>query len=63
MVWYLVKLIVLLPLIALLAWGSLKLARNVQARLGGAPAGPRSVRVVETQMEHGCLHIQLELVP
>jgi flagellar protein FliO/FliZ len=50
MVWYLLKLIVLLPLIGLLAWGSLKLARNVQSRLGGAPAGPRSVRVVETQM-------------
>jgi len=49
MLWYILKLLVLLPLIAALAWGSLKLARNAQDRLT-AKQGPRSVRVVETQM-------------
>ena len=48
MVWYLVKLIVLLPLIGLLAWGCLHLARKLQDR---AQAGqPRTVRVIETTM-------------
>ncbi|GAC1409859.1 MAG: hypothetical protein NVSMB69_11690 [Novosphingobium sp.] len=49
MLWYILKLLVLLPLIAALAWGSLKLARGAQDRLT-AKQGPRSVRVVETQM-------------
>ncbi len=49
MLWYIVKLLVLLPLIAALAWGSLKLARGAQVRLA-AKQGPRSVRIVETQM-------------
>lgn len=49
MIWYLVKLALLLPLIGLLIWGSLKLTQMMQGRLG-AGAGPRngSVRVVET---------------
>lgn len=50
MVWYVVKLIVLLPLIALAIWGSLKLAQKLQARLGVAPASARAVRVVESTM-------------
>ena len=49
MLWYILKLLVLLPLIAALAWGSLKLARGAQDRMT-AKQGPRSVRVVETQM-------------
>ena len=49
MIWYILKLLVLLPLIAALAWGSLKLARGAQDRLT-AKQGPRSVRIVETQM-------------
>ena len=49
MLWYILKLLVLLPLIAALAWGSLKLARGAQDRLA-AKQGPRSVRIVETQM-------------
>ena len=49
MLWYILKLLVLLPLIAALAWGSLKLARGAQDRLT-AKQGPRSVRIVETQM-------------
>jgi|EndMetStandDraft_5_1072996.scaffolds.fasta_scaffold01068_9 flagellar protein FliO/FliZ len=47
--WYIVKLLVLLPLIGLLAWGCLKLAARLQER-AGAGAGPKSVRIVETQM-------------
>lgn len=50
MIWYVVKLIVLLPLIGLAIWGSLKLAQKLQARLGVAPASARAVRVVESTM-------------
>lgn len=50
MVWYVAKLIVLLPLIGLAIWGSLKLAQKLQARLGVAPASARAVRVVESTM-------------
>ncbi len=48
MLWYVVKLLVMLPLIAALAWGCLKLAQKMQARAGFG-AG-KSVRVVETVM-------------
>jgi flagellar protein FliO/FliZ len=48
MIWYLLKLLVMLPLIAALAWGCLKLAQKLQAR-AGIGAG-KSVRVVETIM-------------
>lgn len=47
--WYLLKLIILLPLIGVLAWGCLWLARRMQERVG-TPAAGRSVRVVETLM-------------
>ncbi|PLK27629.1 flagellar biosynthetic protein FliO [Novosphingobium sp. TH158] len=50
MLWYVVKLIVLLPLIGALIWGSLKLMQKMQARYGGPQQGARSVRVVETTM-------------
>ncbi|MET0252327.1 MAG: flagellar biosynthetic protein FliO [Novosphingobium sp.] len=46
---YLLKLALLLPAIALLAWGCLKLARRMQQRLGGTGI-PRSVEVIETTM-------------
>ena len=49
MVWYIVKLLVLLPLIGGLAWGCLKLARKMQLQKE-ANHGPRRVRVIETQM-------------
>jgi flagellar protein FliO/FliZ len=49
MLWYILKLLVLLPLIGLLAWGSLKFAQKMQARVAGAQ-GEKSVRVVETVM-------------
>ena len=46
---YLLKLLVLLPLIAGLAWASLKLAQRVRTRLETAH-GPRAARVLETTM-------------
>jgi len=49
MLWYILKLLVLLPLIAGLAWGCLKLAQKMQDRAGKAGA-TKSVRVVETVM-------------
>jgi flagellar protein FliO/FliZ len=49
MLWYAIKLLVLLPLIGLLAWGCLVLARRVQEG-AGRNGGSRSLRVVETMM-------------
>lgn len=49
MFFYIVKLLILLPLIGLLAWGCLKLAQKMQARMGGAEGG-KVVRVIETTM-------------
>ena len=56
MIWYLLKLAVLLPLIGGLAWASLKFAKRMEGRFG-APAGSRSVRIVETQMLSPTLRI------
>ncbi len=50
MVWYLIKLVVLLPIIAGLIWGSLKLMQKMQAKMGVAPGSSKAVRVVETTM-------------
>jgi flagellar protein FliO/FliZ len=50
MIWYVIKLVILLPLIGAAAWGTLKLAQKLQTRLGAAPGTARSVRVVETTM-------------
>ena len=50
MAWYLLKLALLLPLIGLLIWGSLKLTQRIQSRMGGAQRGERAVRIVETTM-------------
>ncbi|MBA4162048.1 MAG: flagellar biogenesis protein [Novosphingobium sp.] len=50
MIWYVIKLIVILPLIAALAWGCLKLAQKLQGKLGVSPAGTKSVRIIETTM-------------
>ena len=49
MFWYILKLLVLLPLIGLLAWGCLKLAKKMQDRASAA-GGSKSVRIVETTM-------------
>jgi flagellar protein FliO/FliZ len=48
MFWYVLKLLVLLPLIGGLAWGCLKLARRMQEK--AANGGTKSVRVIETTM-------------
>jgi len=49
MLWYIVKLLVLLPLIAVMIWGSLRFARHMQGRMMQA-GGQKSVRVIETVM-------------
>lgn len=48
--WYLFKLLLLLPLMGALVWGSLKLAAKAQARFAPTPQGGRAVKVVETTM-------------
>ena len=50
MIWYLLKLLVLLPLIGGLAWASLKLAQRMQAKFGVAPGVAKSVRIIETTL-------------
>lgn len=49
MLFYILKLIILLPMIGVLAWGCLKLAKKVQDK-AGIGAGARSIRIVETTM-------------
>lgn len=49
MFWYVLKLLVLLPLIGGFAWASLKFAKRMEGRFMTGNA-PRSVRIVETQM-------------
>lgn len=49
MFWYVLKLLILLPLIGLLAWACLKFAQKMQAKVGGGPGG-KSVKVIETTM-------------
>jgi flagellar protein FliO/FliZ len=49
MLWYVLKLIVLLPAIGLLAWACLKFAQRMQAKAGAGPGG-KAVRVIETTM-------------
>ncbi|MFA7585709.1 MAG: flagellar biosynthetic protein FliO [Novosphingobium sp.] len=48
MFWYIVELLILLPLIAGLAWGCLRLARSMQEKAAGN--GTKSVRIIETTM-------------
>ncbi len=50
MFWYILKLLIVLPLIGFLIWGSLKLAQKMQARLGATPDGAKAVRIIETTM-------------
>ena len=49
MLWYLAKLVVLLPLIGLLAWGSLRLAKRLEGRFATGD-GTSGLRIVETRM-------------
>ena len=50
MFWYILTLILLLPLIGLMIWGSLKLAQRMQGKFGMAQGGSRAVKIVETTM-------------
>ena len=50
MFWYVLKLLVLLPLIGLMIWGSLKLAQRMQEKFGAPQRGTKAVRIVETTM-------------
>jgi flagellar protein FliO/FliZ len=50
MTWYILKLLILLPLIGGMIWGSLKLAKRMQGQFGAPQRGERAVRIVETVM-------------
>jgi flagellar protein FliO/FliZ len=50
MLWYVLKLLVILPLIGAAIWGSLRLLQKMQARYGAQGAQAKSVRIVETTM-------------
>jgi flagellar protein FliO/FliZ len=49
MLWYILKLAILLPMIGGLAWASLKFAKRMEGKFGNS-TGPKSVRIIETQM-------------
>jgi flagellar protein FliO/FliZ len=49
MLWYIAKLAILLPLIGALAWGSLRLAKRLEARFMRTE-GTAGLRIVETRM-------------
>ncbi len=51
MLWYIAKLLLLLPVIGAMIWGSLKLLQKMQARYGASATGQaKAVRIVETTM-------------
>lgn len=51
MLMYILKLLILLPLIGLMIWGSLKLAKHMQGQFGGpAGGGEKAIRIVESTM-------------
>lgn len=50
MFWYILKLILLLPLIGLMIWGTLKLTQRLQGKFGLQQGGSRAVKIVETTM-------------
>ena len=47
---YLLRLALLLPLLGLMIWGSLKLTRYLQTRLVGLQGGSGSLELVETNL-------------
>lgn len=47
---YFARLALLLPLLALMIWGSLKLTKFLQARLAGQTSEGRSIKMVETSL-------------
>lgn len=50
MVEYLLRLALLLPLLGLLIWGSLRLTKYLQTRMIGAQGQGRSIELVETSL-------------
>ncbi len=50
MVEYFLRLALLLPLLALLIWGSLRLTRFLQTRIVGAQIGGKAIDLVETRL-------------
>ena len=50
MFWYILKLVLLLPLIGAMIWGSFKLTQRLQGKFGAPQGGTRAVRIVETTM-------------
>ncbi len=49
MLWYILKMLALLPLLAGMIWGSLWLTKRLQTRLHGMPQ-TRMARLIETSM-------------
>ncbi|MDE8651126.1 flagellar biosynthetic protein FliO [Novosphingobium album (ex Liu et al. 2023)] len=49
MFWYILKLLILLPLICGIAWGCMKLAQKLQEK-AGIGGGSKSVKIIETTM-------------
>ena len=49
MLMYILKLLILLPLIGFMIWGSLKLAKKMQGQFGAPTGGSKAVRIVETK--------------
>lgn len=49
MTWYVIKLLIMLPLLGLLIWGSLWLTKRVQARMNTG-SRERSARLLETTL-------------
>ncbi|WP_234029618.1 flagellar biogenesis protein [Erythrobacter sp. THAF29] len=47
---YILRLALLLPLLALLIWGSLRLTKFLQTRMVGDPAEAQSLRLVQTSL-------------
>lgn len=46
--WYLAKMLLLVPLLGLMIWGSLKLTQRVQQKLTGTAGQAQRARLVET---------------
>ena len=46
MILYVIKLLILLPIMGGLIWGSLKLAQKMQIKLGAAPQGGKAAKIV-----------------
>lgn len=50
MVEYFLRLALLLPLLGLMIWGSLRLTRYLQTRLVGTQSGGQAVQLIETSL-------------